>query len=66
MGASALSFDDAAAASKRPAGSVKLTGAVTVKVDIYTNFGRDNEDRKSITVQLKDAKEMITIGQIEF
>ena len=47
-------------------GSVKITGAVTVQVDIYTNFGRNDEDRKSITVQLKDAKEMITIGQIEF
>ena len=46
--------------------SVKIAGAVTVQVDIYTNFGRKNEDRKSITVQLKDAKEMITIGQIEF
>ena len=47
-------------------GSVKITGAVTVQVDIYTNFGRNNEDHKSITVQLKDAEEMITIGQIEF
>jgi len=47
-------------------GSVKITGAVTVQVDIYTNFGRKNEDHKSITVQLKDAREMITIGKIEF
>ncbi|MDP6544520.1 MAG: VIT domain-containing protein [Phycisphaerae bacterium] len=46
--------------------SVKIAGAVTVQVDIYANFGRANEDRKSITVQLKGAKEMITIGQIEF
>jgi len=46
--------------------SVKITGGVTIQVDIYTNFGRKNEDHKSITVQLKDAKEMITIGQIEF
>jgi Ca-activated chloride channel family protein len=47
-------------------GSVKLAGAVTVQVDIYTNFGRENENHKSITVQLKGKKEMITIGQIEF
>ena len=47
-------------------GSVRLTGAVTAQVDIYTNFGRENEDHRAITVQLKDAKEMITIGQIEF
>ncbi len=46
--------------------SVKLMGAVTVKVDIYTNFGGDDEQHKSITVQLKDKKEMITIGRIEF
>ena len=32
MGASALSFDDAAAASKRPAGSVKLTGSLQKSV----------------------------------
>jgi len=46
--------------------SVKLTGSVTVKVDIYTHFGRNEEDHKSITVQLKNKEEMITIGQIEF
>ncbi|MDP7286806.1 MAG: VIT domain-containing protein [Phycisphaerae bacterium] len=46
--------------------SVKLMGAVTVKVDIYANFGRNEEDHKSITIQLKDKKDMITIGQIEF
>jgi hypothetical protein len=46
--------------------SVKITGAVTVQVDIYTNFGRNSEDHKSITVQLKNKEEMITVGQIEF
>jgi hypothetical protein len=46
--------------------SVRITGAVTIQIDIYTNFGRQNENHKSITVQLKDAKEMITIGKIEF
>jgi Ca-activated chloride channel homolog len=46
--------------------STKVMGSVTVQVDVYANFGRENEERKSITVQLKGAKEMITIGQIEF
>jgi len=46
--------------------AVKLLGAVTVQVDIFTNFGREDEQRKSLTVRLKEAKDMITIGQIEF
>ena len=46
--------------------SVKLMGSVTVKLDIYTDFGGSEESHKSITVQLKGTKEMITIGQIEF
>jgi Ca-activated chloride channel homolog len=46
--------------------SVKLMGSVTVKVDIYTDFGGSEESHKSITVQLKGKKEMVTIGQIEF
>jgi len=46
--------------------SVKLTGGVTVQVDIYTNYGRKEEDRKSITVRLKGTKDKITIGKIEF
>jgi len=46
--------------------AAKLLGAVTVQVEIITNFGRDNERRKSITRRLTHAKETIKIGEIEF
>ncbi|NQT36653.1 MAG: DUF2135 domain-containing protein [Planctomycetes bacterium] len=47
-------------------GAVKLLGAVTVQVDVFTNFGRANEARKSLTVRLQKEEETIDIGQIEF
>ncbi len=47
-------------------GAVKLLGAVTVQVDVFTNFGRPNEARKSLTVRLQKEEETIDIGQIEF
>ena len=46
--------------------ATRLLGAVTVQVDIFTNFGRADEQHKSITIRLKEAKETVTIGQIEF
>ena len=46
--------------------SVKLLGGVTVQVDVFTNYGRENEQRKSLTLRLKEEKETIPIGQIEF
>ena len=45
---------------------VKMLGAVTVQVDVYTNYGRENEQRKSITVRLEKEKDDVTIGEIEF
>ena len=44
----------------------KLIGAVTLQVDVFTNYGRENEKRKSITLRLKDRKETVDIGEIEF
>ena len=46
--------------------ATRLIGAVTVQVDVFTNFGRRNESHKSLTVRLKEAKETVLIGQIEF
>ena len=45
---------------------VKLLGAVTVQMDVFTNFGRDNQQRKSVTIRLKDKEETVKIGEIEF
>ena len=47
-------------------GSVKLMGGVTVQVNIYTHFGRPEQQCKSITVRLVDKKDMIDIGELEF
>jgi len=46
--------------------STKLLGDVTIQLDIFTNYGRENEQRQSITRRLKKVDEMIEIGKIEF
>jgi hypothetical protein len=46
--------------------STRLLGPVTVQVDVLTNFGRANEQRKSLTLRLTEAKETFRIGEIEF
>jgi len=46
--------------------AAKLSGAVTLQVDVYTNFGRANQKRKSITLRLTKKKETFTVGTIRF
>ncbi len=46
--------------------SQKVAGAVTLQVDIFTNFGRENEKRRSVTLRLTDAKETFKVADIEF
>ncbi|HUT32333.1 MAG TPA: VIT domain-containing protein [Planctomycetota bacterium] len=46
--------------------AAQLMGAVTLQVDVFTNYGRPNEERKSLTLRLTEKKETFTIGQIEF
>jgi Ca-activated chloride channel homolog len=46
--------------------SVKLLGGVTVQVNIFTHYGRPEQQCKSITVRLVDREDMITIGELEF
>ncbi len=43
----------------------KLQGPVTLQVEIFTNFGRANEKRKSVTVRLNDKKEVHHIADID-
>jgi Ca-activated chloride channel homolog len=47
-------------------GAPSLTGAVTVQVDVFTNYGRPNEKRSSITLRLKQKREVVSVGEIEF
>jgi len=44
----------------------RLSGSVTLQVDIFTNFGRPNATRRSITVRLRRSKEIINVGDISF
>jgi tetratricopeptide (TPR) repeat protein len=46
--------------------ATRLLGPVTVQVDVYTHYGRADEQRKSLTIRLKDAQETVRIGEIEF
>jgi tetratricopeptide (TPR) repeat protein len=43
----------------------QLTGAVTLLATIYTNFGRQDEQRRTITVRLNQTKEVVEIGTVE-
>ncbi len=46
--------------------SQKIAGAVTLQVDIFTNYGRDDEKRRSVTLRLTDRKETFKVADIEF
>ena len=46
--------------------AVKFLGAITLQVDIFTDYGRKSEKRKSITLRLKQRKEVIDVGGIQF
>jgi hypothetical protein len=46
--------------------SQSLTGAITIQATVITNFGRPNEERRSLTVRLTDAREIIDLGSARF
>ena len=46
--------------------AAKLTGAVTLQVHIYTNYGRANQRRKSLTLRLTRSKDEFEVGSIRF
>jgi tetratricopeptide (TPR) repeat protein len=43
-----------------------LAGATTIQILIIKNYGRENEERISITRRLRDKKEVLTIGDVTF
>jgi Ca-activated chloride channel homolog len=43
-----------------------LSGAVTLQADVFTNYGRPSQKRRSITLRLTEKKETIDVGEIEF
>ncbi len=44
----------------------KLIGAVTLQLDVFTNYGRANEKHQSITLRLKNKREVVHVGDIKF
>lgn len=46
--------------------AAQLIGAVTLQVDVFTNWGRPNEQRRSMTLRLTESKEDFVVGEIEF
>ncbi len=47
-------------------GAQELIGAVTLQADLFTNYGRPNEQRQSVTLRLKESKETIPVAEIRF
>ncbi len=43
-----------------------LTGAVTLQLELFTNYGRANEKRQAITIRLTESKETFTVGKLKF
>ena len=46
--------------------AAKLLGAVTLQIDVFTNYGRDNEQHRSVTRRLRTKEETIDVAEIEF
>jgi tetratricopeptide (TPR) repeat protein len=46
--------------------AAQLQGAVTLYVDLYTDYGRPTQQKQSITLRLTDSKETFTVGEITF
>ena len=46
--------------------AARLLGAVTLQVDVFTNFGRPNEQHRSITRRLRTKKQTLQVAEIEF
>lgn len=44
----------------------KLLQPVTVQAEVYTNFGRPEQTRQVLTLQLNDVKQTFDIGEIVF
>lgn len=46
--------------------SVRLLGPVTVRVDIFTHYGRSDESLQTITRRLEEKNNIIDLGEIKF
>lgn len=46
--------------------AAQLIGAVTLQVDVFTNWGRPNEKRRSMTLRLTESEDEFIVGELEF
>ena len=47
-------------------GSVTLTGSIILQIEIYTNYGRANEERQVVSFRLSGRGETYQAGTVEF
>jgi len=43
-----------------------LIGPVTLQIEVFTNYGRVDEERQTLTVRLEENKDMLRIGKVSF
>lgn len=43
-----------------------ILGPVTLQVEVFTNYGRANEDKKTLTVRLGESKDRLRVGKVTF
>lgn len=46
--------------------SQKVSGPTTIQVRLFTRYATGREEKKDITMRLKDVKEVINVGEFEF
>ena len=45
---------------------IAFSGPATLRLNIYTNFGRPNEKKETVTLRLDKPKDMIDIAKVKF
>ena len=43
-----------------------ILGPVTLQVEVFTNYGRANEEKKTLTVRLGESKDRLRVGKVTF
>ncbi|OQX97772.1 MAG: hypothetical protein B6I20_12000 [Bacteroidetes bacterium 4572_117] len=46
--------------------SQRITGPTTIYLELYTNYGKKNEKKETITMQLSPKASIVDIGLLEF
>ena len=46
--------------------AAEMQGAVTLTVDVYTNYGRPNQSHEAVTIRLAESKDTFTVAEIAF